>query len=75
MLMGCVTRATQGKKREKLVMRAKHSELSLHSLDTDLDSVTQMPGDGLGSKRLEYRAAEAIKTDILFSELELAVDR
>ncbi len=50
----------------------KHSP---HSLDPDADSVTHIPGDGLGPKRLERSAAEAIKTALLFGELELAAER
>ncbi len=48
---------------------------SPHSLDPDPDSVTHIPGDGFGPKRLERSAAEAIKTDLLFGELELVAER
>jgi len=48
---------------------------SSHSLDPDPDSVTHIPGDGFGPKRLERSAAETIKTDLLFGELELVAER
>src|SRR6266566_3293627 len=60
-------------------MRAKHDGLffftSLHSLDPDADSVTHIPGDGFGPKRLERSEAQAIKNDLLFGELELVAQR
>jgi hypothetical protein len=48
---------------------------SPHSLDPDPDSVTHIPGDGFGPKRLERSEASAIKTDLLFGELELVAER
>ena len=56
-------------------MRAKHDGLAFshpqHSLDPDADSVTKIPGDGFGPDMLERGLSEAIKTDLLFGELEL----
>src|SRR6266849_5108079 len=48
---------------------------SPHSLDPDLDSVTHIPGDGFGPKRVERSEAQAIKTDLLFGEPELVAQR
>jgi hypothetical protein len=39
-----------------------------HSLDTDADSVTKIPGDWFGPESLERRTCEAIKTDFLFGD-------
>jgi hypothetical protein len=44
-----------------------------HSLDPD--SVTHIPGDGFGSKRVEQNLAQVIKTHLLFGELELVAQR
>ncbi len=75
----CATRYTQAKKKEKLVTQAKRDGrfffTYLHSLDADPDSVTHIPGDGFGPKRLERSEAQAIKTDLLFGELELVAQR
>jgi hypothetical protein len=46
---------------------------SLHSLDPDPDSVTKIPGDWFGPDVLERGLSEAIKTDLLFGELELPI--
>jgi hypothetical protein len=48
---------------------------SEHSLDPDADTVTHIPGDGFGPDMLEGGLSEAIKTDLLFGELELVVER
>ena len=48
---------------------------SPNSLDPDPDSVTHIPGDGFGPKRLERSEASAIKTELLFGELELVAQR
>ena len=45
------------------------------SLDPDADSVTKIPGDGFGPDMLERGLSEAIKTDLLFGELELVAER
>src|SRR5258708_8116080 len=63
-------------------MRAKRDEFlfltSLHSLHTDADSVTKIPGDGFGPDILERSVCEAIKTDLLCGDdfqLELVAVR
>src|SRR5690348_5062317 len=44
------------------------------SLDPAADPVTNIPGDRFGADILERGLSEAIKTDLLFGELELVVE-
>ena len=46
-----------------------------HSLNPDADPVTKKPGNGFETDMLERGLSEAIKTDLLFGELELVAER
>src|SRR5438874_9064174 len=77
------TTRAQREKRKERKEKARHAGKarwacffsSPHSLDADADSVTKIPGNGFGPDMLEGGLSEAIKTDLLFSELELVAER